>query len=83
MLFNSGEAAKVSRIERSARGRMPHVPASGEVLRVKRSNRRRDIGPDAYNALLYSGPKQCNPKIAAKEQFGAPTEDGLPRWAVQ
>ena len=93
MLFNSGGAAKVSRVEGTARGRMSRAfqpPAASRrldrradqivslggrrpasVLLVKRSKRCRDIGPDAYDALLYSGPKQSNPKIAAKEQFGA------------
>src|SRR6267154_2865641 len=44
---------------------------SNQVLRVEGAEGCRDGWPDAYNALLYSGPKQCNPKIAAKEQLRA------------
>src|SRR5207247_999851 len=39
---------------------------SNQVLRVECAEGCRDGRPDAYDALLYSGPKQCNPKIAAK-----------------
>ena len=42
-----------------------------QVLRVECAEGCRDGWPDAYDALLYSGPKQCNPKIAAKEQLRA------------
>jgi hypothetical protein len=44
---------------------------SNQVLRVECAEGCRDGWPDAYDALLYSGPKQCNPKIAAKEQLRA------------
>lgn len=44
---------------------------AGPVLRIECAEGCRDGWPDAYNALLYSGPKQCNPKIAAKEQLRA------------
>ena len=44
---------------------------SNQVLRVECAESCRDGWPDAYDALLYSGPKQCNPKIAAKEQLRA------------
>ena len=42
-----------------------------QILRVECAEGCRDGWPDAYDALLYSGPKQCNPKIAAKEQLRA------------
>src|SRR5512132_128058 len=45
---------------------------SNQVLRVECAEGCRDGWPDAYDAFLYSGPKQCNPKIAAKEQLRAP-----------
>jgi hypothetical protein len=44
---------------------------AGTVLRIECAEGCRDGWPDAYDALLYSGPKQCNPKIAAKEQLRA------------
>jgi hypothetical protein len=44
---------------------------STQVLRVECAEGCRDGWPDTYDALLYSGPKQCNPKIAAKEQLRA------------
>jgi hypothetical protein len=44
---------------------------STQVLRVECAEGCRDGWPDAYDALLYRGPKQCNPKIAAKEQLRA------------
>ena len=44
---------------------------AGTVLRIECAEGCRDGWPDAYDALLYSGPKQCNPKIAAKEQSRA------------
>ena len=44
---------------------------STQVLRVECAEGCRDGWPDAYDALLYSGPKQCNPKIAAEEQLRA------------
>ena len=44
---------------------------AGPVLRIECAEGCRDGWPDAYDALLYSGPKQCNPKIAAKEQLRA------------
>ena len=44
---------------------------STQVLRVECAEGCRDGWADAYDALLDSGPKQCNPKIAAKEQLRA------------
>lgn len=42
---------------------------SNLVLHIECAEGCRDGWPDAYDALLYSGPKQCDPKIAAKEQL--------------
>ena len=44
---------------------------SNQVLRIECAEGCCDGWPDAYDAFLYSGPKQCNPKIAAKEQLRA------------
>ena len=44
---------------------------SNLVLRIECAEGCCDGWPDAYDALLYSGPKQCDPKIAAKEQLRA------------
>jgi hypothetical protein len=44
---------------------------TGPVLRIECAEGCRDGWPDAYDAFLYSGAKQCNPKIAAKEQLRA------------
>ncbi len=52
---------------------------STQVLRVECAEGCRDGWPDAYDALLYRGPKQCNPKIAAKEQLRAAHRGRAPR----
>ena len=52
---------------------------STQVLRVECAEGCRDGWPDAYDALFYSGPKQCNPKIAAKEQLRAVHRGRAPR----
>src|SRR5207302_11224369 len=44
---------------------------AGQILNIECTQGCRDGWSDAYDALLYSGPKQCNPKLAAKEQLRA------------
>ena len=44
---------------------------SNQVLRVKCAERGRNRRPDPYNAFFHVWAKQCNPKIAANEEFGA------------
>jgi hypothetical protein len=42
-----------------------------QVLRVECAKRGRDTRPDSYDAFLHVWAKQCDPKIAAKEELGA------------
>ena len=42
-----------------------------QVLRVKCAERGRDSRPDPNDAFFHVWPKQCDPKIAANEEFGA------------
>jgi hypothetical protein len=43
----------------------------GQILRIKRAERCLDSGPDPYDALFHAWSKKRDPKIAAREQFGA------------
>jgi hypothetical protein len=49
---------------------------AGPVLRIECAEGCRDGWPDAYDALLYRRPKQCNPKIAAEKQSRATHRGG-------
>lgn len=42
-----------------------------QILRVKCAERGRDGRPDPNNAFFHVWAEQCDPKIAANEEFGA------------
>jgi hypothetical protein len=42
-----------------------------QVLRIKCAERGCDSRPDPYDAFFHVWAKQCDPKIAANEEFGA------------
>jgi hypothetical protein len=51
-------------------------------LRVKCAERGRDGRPYPYDAFFHIWPKECDPKIAAKEQLGVTHIGRAPRMRV-